>query len=165
MLALKITDIKDFTNKLFIGEVFDRFRLSEAVITTFAVFTIDGTLQQDFFDSDEKEILVQKHRTHALWKDIKSYCFSIIRGKRTPLSFKIVLLLPPTALSSAAGNLSSFSADIGSLYLNIQYRNGQLLCTTGVSLKTFIPGLKPDALWDGQILDFFHKHLIQFEEI
>jgi hypothetical protein len=40
MLALKITDIKDFTNKLFIGEVFDRFRLSEAVITTFAVLQL-----------------------------------------------------------------------------------------------------------------------------
>ena len=31
MLALKITDIRDFTNKLFIGEVFDKFCLSEAV--------------------------------------------------------------------------------------------------------------------------------------
>ena len=44
MLALKITDIRDFTNKLFIGEVFDKFCLSEAVITTFNTFTIDGRL-------------------------------------------------------------------------------------------------------------------------
>ncbi len=35
MLALKITDIRDFTNKLFIGEVFDKFCLSEATVTTF----------------------------------------------------------------------------------------------------------------------------------
>lgn len=34
-LALKITDIRDFTNKLFIGEVFDKFCLTEASITTF----------------------------------------------------------------------------------------------------------------------------------
>ena len=52
MLALKITDIRDFTNKLFIGEVFDKFCLSEAVITTFNTFTIDGRLQKDFFDTD-----------------------------------------------------------------------------------------------------------------
>ena len=45
MLALKITDIRDFTNKLFIGEVFDKFCLSEASITTFNTFTIDGRLQ------------------------------------------------------------------------------------------------------------------------
>ena len=35
MLALKITDIRDFTNKLFIGEVFDKFCLSEAVDNNF----------------------------------------------------------------------------------------------------------------------------------
>ena len=52
MLALKIIDVKDFMNKLLIGEVFDRFFLVEASVTTFNVFTIDGRLQQDFFDTD-----------------------------------------------------------------------------------------------------------------
>ena len=54
MLALKITDIRDFTNKLFIGEVFDKFCLSEATVTTFNTFTIDGRLQKDFFDTDSR---------------------------------------------------------------------------------------------------------------
>ena len=40
MLALKITDVKDFMNKLLIGEVFDRFSLVEASVTTFNTFTI-----------------------------------------------------------------------------------------------------------------------------
>ena len=31
MLALKITDVKDFMNKLLIGEVFDRFSLLYSV--------------------------------------------------------------------------------------------------------------------------------------
>ena len=44
MLALKITDIRDFTNKLFIGEVFDKFCLSEATVTTFNTFTIDAEI-------------------------------------------------------------------------------------------------------------------------
>ncbi len=52
MLALKITDIRDFTNKLFIGEVFDKFCLTEASITTFNTFSIDGRLLKDFFDTD-----------------------------------------------------------------------------------------------------------------
>ena len=42
MLALKITDVKDFMNKLLIGEVFDRFSLVEASVTTFNTFTING---------------------------------------------------------------------------------------------------------------------------
>ena len=32
MLALKITDVKDFMNKLLIGEVFDRFSLVEDTV-------------------------------------------------------------------------------------------------------------------------------------
>ena len=48
MIALSIIDVKDFMNKLLIGEVFDRFFLVEASVTTFNTFTIDGRLQQDF---------------------------------------------------------------------------------------------------------------------
>ena len=46
MLALKITDVKDFMNKLLIGEVFDRFSLVEASVTTFNTFTISLILTQ-----------------------------------------------------------------------------------------------------------------------
>ena len=37
MLALKITDVKDFMNKLLIGEVFDRFSLVEASVTKMCI--------------------------------------------------------------------------------------------------------------------------------
>jgi len=42
MIALKIEDLKLFTSKLFVGEVFDQFLAKEAVIVTFNTFTIDG---------------------------------------------------------------------------------------------------------------------------
>lgn len=48
MLALEILDIKDFTSKLFVGNVFDTFCLSEAAFTTFLTCTIDGKLKKDF---------------------------------------------------------------------------------------------------------------------
>ena len=75
MLALKITDIRDFTNKLFIGEVFDKFCLSEATVTTFNTFTIDGRLQKDFFDTDSMNRLTEHGRTHSLWAFIHRECF------------------------------------------------------------------------------------------
>ena len=165
MLALKITDLKYFTNKLFIGEVFDRFWLNEASITTFCTFTIDGELQQDFFDSDEKEILTSNARTHALWKDLKPYCFSIIRGKRTPLCFKIVFQLSPERFFSRTNDIACLSPEVSGLFLNIQFKNHLLVCTTGVSLKNFVPGTRPDTIWDTKILEFFRKNQIAFEEI
>ena len=102
MLALKITDIRDFTNKLFIGEVFDKFCLSEATVTTFNTFTIDGRLQKDFFDTDSMNRLTEHGRTHSLWKDIRPFCWSVIRGKRTPLSFRIVLHLSRSGVKASA---------------------------------------------------------------
>ena len=140
MLALKITDIRDFTNKLFIGEVFDKFCLSEASITTFNTFTIDGRLQRDFFDTDSLNKLTEHGRTHSLWKEIRPFCWSVIRGKRTHLSFKIVLHLS-------------------------QFKNNALLCTTGTSLKTFLMTKQPEQFWDDMILHFLNQNQILFEKL
>ena len=93
MIALKITDLRDFTNKLFIREVFDSFWLNQAEITTYNTFSIDGKLHTDFLDSDQLQILQKSGRTYSLWKETRPFCWSVIRGKRTPLSFKIVLQL------------------------------------------------------------------------
>ena len=86
MLALKITDQKNFTNKLFLGDTFDLFWLNQAEIITSNVFSIDGKLQTDFFDNDEQEFLASSHRTFSLWKEVKPFCYSVIRGKKAPLS-------------------------------------------------------------------------------
>ena len=42
MIALRIEDKKKFTSELFVGELFDRFFLREAVVVTFNTFTVDG---------------------------------------------------------------------------------------------------------------------------
>ena len=70
MLALKITDVKDFMNKLLIGEVFDRFSLVEASVTTFNTFTINGKLHYDFFDTDTKAAFEEISTEYSLWHDV-----------------------------------------------------------------------------------------------
>lgn len=165
MQALNITNLKDFTNKLFIGEVFDHFLVTEVSITTFGTFSIDGKLQNDFFDSDEQSALRENGRSYALWKEIKPYCCSVIRGKRLPLHFKIIFQLPPSEITKLFPDKADSLSNIGNLYLNIQYRNQHVLCTTGVSLNTFIPGIKPGPLWDDMILRFMQNHQIDFEKI
>ena len=71
---------------LLLKDTFDDFSFIEGQITTFNTFQIDGYLQKDFFDETPEQ-------TYSHWKDVRDFCFSIIRGKRTPLSFKIVLAL------------------------------------------------------------------------
>ena len=167
MLALNITDVKDFMNKLLIGSVFDHFWLNEATIPTFNTFTVDGQLQKDFFDSDAREALERSARTCSLWMEVKPFCYSVIRGKRTPLSFKIVFQLSYNKMKAAldSTDVGIAAENITGLYLNLQYRNKTLLCTTGSSLKTFLPGKRLDQYWDGMILDFFRQNEILFEQV
>lgn len=167
MLALTITDVKDFMNQLLLGETFDHFSLIEASIVTFNTFTIDGKLQRDFFDSDALETFDENSLDYSAWRDLKSYCFSIIRGKRTPVSFKIVFRLPAKKAQKLMENaLPDFSAEaLGGLYLNLQYKNKTLLCTTGAAFHSFVLDKRPEQLWDGMILDFLRKHKILFEQM
>ena len=72
MLALRILDLKDFTGKLFIGEMFQHFSFVEASFTTFVTYTLDGQLHKEFFDSEQKPM-----RTYCLWEDVQAQCFSI----------------------------------------------------------------------------------------
>ena len=154
MLALKITDVKDFMNKLLIGEVFDRFSLVEASVTTFNTFTINGKLHYDFFDTDTKAAFEENSTEYSLWHDVKPYCFSIIRGRRTPLNFRIVFELSHDQTQS-----------VQSFYLNIQYKNQSLLCTTGVSYTSFSPDKRLEHLWDDSMTVFLSSHHIPCEKL
>ena len=167
MLALKITDLRDFTNKLFIGDIFDRFCLTEATITTFNTFTIDGRLQKEFFDTDKLNLLTEHGRTHSLWKEVRPFCWSVIRGKRTRLNFKIILHLSRNAILSALNSTDTglSASDIDGLFINIQYKNNSLQCTSGTSVRVFTLDKRLDQLWDGMILDFFTKNQIFFEKL
>lgn len=165
MLALKISDIKDFMNKLLIGEVFDHFSFAEASITTFNTFTIDGLLQHDFFDTDTNAVLQEKSVKYSLWHDVKSYCFSIIRGKRTPLSFRIVFELSPDQARSMLKNEKDINSPVCNFFLNIQFKNQSLLCTTGVSYSSFSLDKRLEHLWDDSLTAFFSSHHISFERL
>lgn len=78
---------KNCMSHLLLKDTFDNFSFIEGEITTFNKFTISGFLQEDFFDEKPEE-------TYSRWNKTRDFCFQIIRGKRTPLGFKIVLALP-----------------------------------------------------------------------
>ena len=137
MLALRILDLKDFTGKLFIGEMFQHFSFVEASFTTFVTYTLDGQLHKEFFDSEQK--------THANVLSVgrcAGAVFSIIKGKRTPLNFKIVFQLSSSNVEKllSQSGIALKPEDIYGLYLNCQFDGKQLLCTTGTSSENFHPG-------------------------
>lgn len=164
MIALSIIDVKDFMNKLLIGEVFDRFFLMEASVTTFNTFTIDGRLQQDFFDTDTAAMHKSNSIEYSLWRDVKPYCFSVIRGRRTPLNFRIVFQLSHKQTQQILNpSLPDGSVPDCRFCLNLQYRNDSLLCTTGVSYTSFCLDKRPEHLWDEMIRKFLSGQHIAFQ--
>lgn len=164
MIALSIIDVKDFMNKLLIGEVFDRFFLVEASVTTFNTFTIDGRLQQDFFDTDTAAMHKSNSIEYSLWRDVKPYCFSVIRGRRTPLNFRIVFQLSYKQTQQILNpSFPDGSVPDCRFCLNLQYRNDSLLCTTGVSYTSFCLDKRPEHLWDEMIRKFLSGQHVAFQ--
>lgn len=156
MIALQIKHVKDFMSQLLLQDAFDHFLLSEASVTTFASFSIDGRLHPDFYEEEEAKELKLQGRTQVLWKDIKPFCYSIIKGRRSPLSFRFVFQLPAreTELLLASSDLSLQPEDIFGLFFNCSFQQGTLTVTTGSSLKIFTRDHSLDQAWDQSLQDF-----------
>lgn len=164
MIALTIKSLKNFMNRLLISDTFDTFQVSEVSITTFATFSIDGAMHQDFYEPGTAEYMEASGQRLILWKDIKAYCFSIIKGKRTPLSFKFVLQLPrdEVELLIAKSDLSISPEDVFGLFLNCQYNGEVLTLTTGTSLRIFTLDKSLDKAWDQMLQDFLYQQDLDF---
>ncbi|WP_167957369.1 DUF5721 family protein [Anaerosporobacter faecicola] len=164
MVSLHVVDVKTFMNQLLIQNVFDNFLLSEMEITTFNQFKINGNLNLGWFDEDEKEEL--QERRYSTWAQIKPIAFSLMKGKKVPSVFKIVLLLSPANTKKIIEKaLPNFDvAQIGSLYLNIRYENGSLHMITGTSMKIFTMDKSVEQEWDSNMKRFLKHYEVVFEE-
>ncbi|QDW73316.1 hypothetical protein FND36_04255 [Lachnospiraceae bacterium KGMB03038] len=141
---------KDTMNHLLLKETFDSFSFIEGEITTFNRFAIDGFLRREFFDEPPAY-------SYSHWKDVRGYCLELIRGKRTPLEFKIVLSLAPECFPAFLSQyqITSFRPEeIQGLYLNFQYDGSALQCVTGISLHSFSLDKSLERQWDEYVEEF-----------
>ena len=167
MIALQISSVKNFMNQLLKTELFDPFWLVEASVTTYNTFTIDGRLHKNFYDLQTQEALKDSRRTYSLWQEVKPFCLSVIRGKNTPLSFKIIFQLSRenTERMLQKSGLSLAPEDISGLFLNILFSESGLTVTTGTSYHIFTMDKTFDTFWDKAVLSFFIQHDISYEQI
>ncbi len=157
MIALKIEDQKKFTSELFIGGMFDRFLVREAVFVTFSTFSVDGRTRQGYYT--EQELETEQIEEYAAWSALKSFCFSLIRGRKLPESFHIVFQLPPAGVERflADGGLPWKAEQVRGLYLNVRYEEGNLYCVTGTSVDFFTLDRSLERAWDEAAENFFRK--------
>ena len=130
---------------LLVGNEFDDFLVTEVSITTYNTFNIDGHINKSFFTDEEYSSLMEKEL--STWKDLKSTCFELIKGKRTPVKFKMVFMKRPVENESVDG-----------LFLNIKYESGELTCITGTSIKTFSLDKTMENSWDSEVENKLKKY-------
>lgn len=154
MIAENINDVKKFMSTLLIGNSFDDFYVTDITITTYNTFHIDGHIRSEFYSSEEYEEL--NSPILSKWSTLKPFCYEIIKGKKTPLNFKIIFSMPHSLIEKLiTENAIPISADnVANLFLNIKYDEGLLSFVTGTSLKIFLLDKALENAFDKYILNF-----------
>jgi len=167
MIALELTDIKDFMNKLLRSEVFDHFLLQEAMITSCATYTINGQITKGFYSEEELAELHLEDNRFLPFSMLKGNCFDLIKGKKTPSAFRFVFLLSPSNMEKTIASVGSSyqSSDVTGMYINLKYQNQLLSLTTGIAYNVFSTDKTLESEWDKMVIKFLKQHEIAFEEI
>lgn len=163
MTALQIADIGFFMKKFLLTDSFDRFLLLEGTVTTFNTFRMDGTLQKSYYTREEQELLAG--RSLSLWSEVRPFCLELIRGKKTPLSFRFTLQLSASNTEKLLkqSGIPIPSEQVRGLFMNLKYDGHTLVCTTGTSLAVFTMDKKLDHAWDDMVQRYFRQQGIPFE--
>ncbi len=157
MTQFEIEPVKEFMSKLLLGNKLDSFCIKEVTLTTFNTFTIDGHIQKGFFTAEEWESAGKP--VYSTWEQLKPLCYQLIKGKKTPLNFRITFAAPANminlCLQKSQANLSL--ENINGLFLHITYENGKILCTTGISLNIFTMDKTLEHYWDDSIKKYLNS--------
>src|SRR3546814_16634988 len=86
-----LTILKNFMSNLLMHSIFDNFLLCELDITTFNHFHLSGKLNKEWYTNEELDELEE----YSYWNEIKPFALQIMKGNKTPQSFKIVFILSP----------------------------------------------------------------------
>ncbi|MFR5241405.1 DUF5721 family protein [Roseburia faecis] len=165
MLALALTNKKDFMNKFLKTEIFDHFLLQEGIVVSFASYVIDGTITKGFYTDTEAEELGIKTFHFLPFSMLRPRIFDLIKGKKAPSSFKFILMLSPENQKRTMERIgSSYTpADISAMSMNIKFQNQMLTLTTGISYRIFSTDKTLEPEWDKFVRQFLSQHDISFE--
>lgn len=165
MLALQITNTKNFMAQLLTGDCFDPFLLAEAVVSTAHTYTIDGHVNRDFYTSEELSAPSFCPYDFAPWQEMKGLLFQLIKGTHTPLYFKFVMHLKPELVSKllASNHCSVIPEQIRAFVLTVKYDGSHALLTTGTAYHTFVMDKEPDIIWDKAFIGYLSRKNIAYE--
>ena len=162
MIALMISNKKDFMKKLLATECFDSFLVEEATIDTFNTFHIDGKTHKDYYKNDSDYFDDVQISEYSKWSELKPICYELIKGKRTPLGFKFTFHPYDEIKREVIKNTGlSINPEDVLLGLNIRFLSGNIVITTGCAFKTFSLDKTIEKAWDEFIPSFLNNSNIE----
>ena len=163
MLSLVFHDLKKMTSLLFTENSFDRFLLKSASLSAMLSVTISGEKDPDFFSEEEREKEMQE--SFVRYETVRPLLFSLIKGKRPPLSFRIILITDKNTTNSLKVKSGFSGAEVTSLSMNFSFKNGVLTLSSGVSYSGFTLDKSLEALWDQTIRNFLDQKDVTYEAL
>lgn len=164
MRSFLINDNRTFTAALFTGTLFDHMKTESVQIVTAYTLRLDGRCVPSFFTAEELADMPGGLPEFAVWKQLRELCFTVIKGKKAPVSFQITFHADERTLLrlSQSEECTVDTGLIQALVLNIRYESGACRLTTGTALCTFVPDKSLDKLWDEEIQRFLTESRIDF---
>ncbi len=147
--------------KLLVSDVFDIFRLQEASLITSVTYNINGRLHPDFFSPEERENLTEEFIS---WAEMRPKLFELIKGRNTPVSFRLTLsldndkMLALMAKESPEGHSDALKA----MVINIRFENGSIAIMTGTSYDSFVLDKSEEKIWDKAFAGFLSSKGIEY---
>ncbi len=164
MILCSINDKKDFMNKFLAGDSFYSFLLKEASILGLVPFQIDGRINTSFFSDEDPDTSHFLSDEYVKWEDIRSICFDLIKGKRTPTRFQFVLYLKKETVEHLLHKeqLTKEGSFVQNFVLNIRFEQGEMTLTTAVDYSTFTLDKQAEQLWDQALMKFLNGKQITY---
>lgn len=163
MILLNIFDIKEMMAYLLLRDSFDGFLLEEVSITTFAKMEIKGRRNREWFEREETEAELPDH---LYWKEAKPFCYSYIKGKKTPAFFTISLKLTGKEAQEVLSDSSLHRMMLEQqtdVMLHFRYEKDTLSVVSGTSAHTFTMDKSVEFAWDSEVRAILKKLKIGFE--
>lgn len=153
MNRIEIVNKKKFIATLLGSDCFDKYLLKEVYLKTSNTYTIDGRENKDFY-SDSDDLSVVSPYEYSAWSKNKGMVFELIKGRNTPLAFKVVLYAPAEIAEQLIGNQNR---DVQYLTLNIVYDESGMSVTSAVAYSSFTLDKDADNVWDRYVESIIEK--------
>lgn len=156
MFSGTVEELKMFMTVLLRGDLFDFWEVKEARVETFFELSVNGRVKKDFFDEEERA-----EREFINWRDVKDLFFGVIKGKRLPGMFRVVLSADKSRTEEILRSCGKEQEEAGAtLYLNMHYNGKCCRVVGGVSHVGFTMDKTLEQAWDEALQRFFMEHKI-----